>query len=102
MPSWVSWRLSQNSANIFLSLFAKRSKQLKALLGLSANALLRDGLTLRENAYLAAIEFLVCQLIEHEDLDPCAAVKKAIDTSYSYKMFAEKYLNNDSLPSAKE
>lgn len=90
------------SESLNLSLFAKRSKQLKALLGLSTNALLRDGLTLRENSCLASLEFLACQLIEHEDLDPCTAVKKAINTSYSHKMFAEKYLNNDSLPSAKD
>ena len=86
------------SESLNLGLFAKRSKQLKTLLGLSSNALLRDGLTLRENSSLCSLEFLVCQIIDHEDLDPCLAVTKAIEMSYSHRMFAEKYLNQEALP----
>ena len=89
---------SNASESLNLGIFAKRSKQLKALLGLSSNALLRDGLTSQENSSLGALEFLVCRLIDHEDLDPCLAVKKAIEMSYSHRMFAEKYLNQETLP----
>ena len=89
---------SNASESLNLGIFAKRSKQLKALLGLSTRSPLRDALTLRENSCLAAIEFLACQYIEHEDLEPCTAVKKAIDASYSHQMFAKKYLDCNSLP----
>jgi hypothetical protein len=93
---------SNASESLNLGLFAKRSKQLKELLGLAGNDLLRDSLSTKENATLASLEYLACQFVDHEDLDPCLAVKKAIETSYSYQMFAEKYLNGDALPPAKD
>ncbi len=84
---------ANSSEALNLGLFGQRSKQLKALLGLGKSGLLRDKLTSSENGTLSAIEFLACQLIEHEDLDPCLAVKKAIESSYSSKIFATKYLD---------
>lgn len=89
---------SNASESLNIGIFAKRSRQLKALLGLSNHSLLRDGLSLSENSCLCVIEYLACQFIEHEDLDPCEAVKKAINSSYSHQRFAKKYLDNDSLP----
>lgn len=76
-----------------LGLFGQRSKQLKALLGLSEYGTLRDGLTSQENGTLAALEFLACRFIDFEDLDPCLAVKKAIESSYTNQVFAQKYLD---------
>lgn len=76
-----------------LGLFGQRSKQLKALLGLSEYGTLRDGLTSQENGTLAALEFLACRFIDFEDLDPCLAVKKAIESSYTNQAFAQKYLD---------
>ena len=84
---------ANSSEALNLGLFGQRSKQLKALLGLGKSGLLRDKLTSSENGTLSAIEFLACQFIEHEDLDPCAAVKKAIESSYSSQIFAAKYLD---------
>ena len=82
-----------SSEALNLGVFGQRSKQLKALLGLGKSGLLRDRLTSCENGTLSAIEFLACQFIEHEDLDPCLAVKKAIESSYSNRIFAAKYLD---------
>lgn len=84
---------ANSSEALNLGLFGQRSKQLKALLGLGKSGLVRDKLTSSENGTLSAIEFLACQFIEHEDLDPCAAVKKAIESSYSSQIFAAKYLD---------
>lgn len=83
-----------------LGVFGQRSKQLKALLGLSEHGALRDKLTSQENSTLAALEFLACRFIDFEDLDPCLAVKKAIESSYTNQVFAQKYLQY-TLPEAK-
>lgn len=74
-------------------LFGLPSKQLKALLSLTSSQLLRDGLEKKEIHCLTAIEFLVVRYIDVEDLDPCLAVKKAIEASYTNQLFAEKYLS---------
>ena len=73
----------------------KTSKELKELLGLTSSQLLRDKLSKDENSYLTILEALACRFIDVEDLDPCEAVKKAIDSSYTNKMFAQKYLSGD-------
>ena len=74
-------------------LFGLPSKQLKALLSLTSSQLLRDGLEKKEIHCLTAIEFLAVRFIDVEDLDPCLAVKKAIEASYTNQLFAEKYLS---------
>ena len=74
-------------------LFGLPSKQLKALLSLTSSQLLRDGLEKKEIHCLTAIEFLAVRYIDVEDLDPCLAVKKAIEASYTNQLFAEKYLS---------
>lgn len=74
-------------------LFGLPSKQLKALLSLTSSQLLRDGLEKKEIHCLTAIEFLTVRYIDVEDLDPCLAVKKAIEASYTNQLFAQKYLS---------
>lgn len=86
---------AQASDTLNVNMLGKTSKELKALLGLTKSQLLRDKLSRKENIYLGAIELLACRFIDVEDLDPCEAVKKAINSGHMNQIFAQKYLSGD-------
>lgn len=75
-----------------LGLFAKKSKALKQLIGITPSASFRDYLGSNEIICLKTVEYLACQFIDNKDMYPCDAVKLALDISYSNRKFADKYV----------
>lgn len=87
----IKFLYSNATESLNLGLFAKRTKNLKEVLGLSPSNSLRDYLDSKEIICLKAVEYLACQYIDMKDTYPCDAIKQAIELSLTTKRFAPKY-----------
>jgi len=90
-PNAVKFMYSNATESLNLGLFAKRTNKLKEVLGLSSSSCIRDYLDSKEIICLKAIEYLACQFIDMKDINPCEAIKQAIELSLTTKRFAPKY-----------
>lgn len=87
---------SNATETLNLGLFAKRTKRLKEVIGITPSSSIRDYLDSKEIICLKAVEYLACQFIDMKDVNPCDAIKQAIELSLTTKRFASKY--NSLLP----
>lgn len=90
-PNAIKFMYSNTTETLNLGLFAKRTKNLKEVLGLSSSSCIRDYLDSKEIICLKAVEYLVCQFIDMKDTYPCDAIKQAIELSLTTTRFAPKY-----------
>ena len=92
----IKFMYSNATETLNLGLFAKRTKRLKEVIGITPSSSIRDYLDSKEIICLKAVEYLACQFIDMKDVNPCDAIKQAIELSLTTKRFASKY--NSLLP----
>lgn len=95
-PNAIKFMYSNATETLNLGLFAKRTKRLKEVIGITPSNSIRDYLDSKEIICLKAVEYLACQFIDMKDMNPCEAIKQAIELSLTTKRFASKY--NSLLP----